>query len=179
MRERQIHPAIFVEVEHRNAHRRRGHSRRPRLARRKLPFPWILVNRRRGHVPCRSHKINRPVIVRIRAHSREPWPIPLQREIGSHIRKRAVAVVPEHDVRANNLGGQRADRWLPRIKQRICTVARYIKIDVAVMIVVYEGHAHVHQTSVGREIRRLDARCLARVFELAVFLVMQQQHTVS
>ena len=179
MREGQIHPSIFVEVENCYAYRRRGHRCRPRLARRKLPFLGILINRRRSHVPGRTHKIDCAVIVGVRAYCGKAWPVPLQRQFGGHVGESTVTIVSEHDVRACNFRIPRAHRRLTRIENRIRAITRDVEVDIAVMVVIHKGHANVHQTRTHPEIRTPESSRLTHIFKLSIFLVMQQQHAIS
>jgi len=73
------------------------------------------------------------------------------------------------------LGIHGTSRRLSRIKQRIDAVARNVEIDVAVVIIIHKRNAQIHAS-----VRRvdLDSRSFAHVFELAILLVVQQQHTV-
>ena len=61
-------------------------------------------------MPRGCDQIYRAVVVRIGTHGSKTRPTSLQRQIGGHFRKSAVAVVAKHDVRARNFSRLRIER---------------------------------------------------------------------
>ena len=99
MRERQIHPAIFVEIErdHSNRWRQSLFRKVNSVERPEFAFAGIQQNRRTPRAAC-QHKINRAIVIEIGSNHTGSSCFFAQRSFGGNIGKGAVAIVAPHDV---------------------------------------------------------------------------------
>ena len=101
MRERQIHPAVFIEVERHHTHRRRQllFVEIDAAERREFPFAGIAIDRS-SCLPARDDEVNCPVVVKISADNPSARGCKTERRLRGHVRECAIAVVaPKNIVR--------------------------------------------------------------------------------
>ncbi len=101
MRERKVHPAVFVEIErdHTDGRRQIFFCEIDAGQRRKFPFARIQINRR-AFAAASENEINRAIVVEIGGNQARTGRVDSQPGVGGNVREGAVAVVaPQNIVR--------------------------------------------------------------------------------
>ena len=97
MRQRNVHPAVFVEVEDVDAGSRGKSGRVVQRHRLEWPFALVQINRRRA-VRSGHHQVHRAVVVDVGEHNAGRRALCGESGFLRPIRKRAIAVVAPHHV---------------------------------------------------------------------------------
>src|SRR5215469_15138400 len=139
MREREVHPTIFIEIECDGAGSSGGHGRRPWTGRMKLTLARIQKHGWRL-LPSRDDEIDRAVIVDIASDGGNGCCWASQGGLFCPFGERVVAIVAPQNV-SGRRGILRKCKWLRGMRQWEIVKARDVQVEVAVVVVVDECHA--------------------------------------
>src|SRR5579859_2722953 len=160
--EREIHPAVLIEVECNNANcgRKIFFIEVNRGKRSEFSFARIEIDRS-AIAPARNDKINRAIVVEIRRHDSSTGSIEAESGFPGNVGESAVAVVaPKNVVRFRFGSGGR------------CGLHRHVQIEIAVVVVVDEGEADATGFPA-------DADFFGDIFEFSCAVVMKEADAIG
>ena len=156
MRNRNIHPAVFVVIEHRNTGCRREFFRIVQGLRGIFAFARIHIDQRRSPIPS-DRNVHRAVIIEVRQDRRLRLPVPAQTRRFRPFGKRLVPIIPPQNIRRTGLF-----QWRASQKQ----------IQIAIVVII-------HKRNSCRPILCLQASFCSHILELALAQIAKQQHLVA
>ncbi len=161
MRERQIHPAVFIEVEshHADGWRQLFFVELDAAERREFPFARIEVDGSSLR-SSRDHEVHRAVIIKISGDHARARGCNAQRRFHGHICKCAIPIV--------------APKNIVRRPARRSRIGRHgdVQIQVAIVVVVHERQAHAAFVPP-------DSNLLRHINKFPISTVAQQPHAVA
>src|SRR5262245_57998066 len=133
MRERKIHPSVFIEIKGDNTGAGRGERRLPGIDRTKRSFT-IVEKRGCGSTPTGEDEIDGAIVVEVRGQCGNAGSVAFETGLLGPIRKRSVAVVPPQNVRRRRLSRGKAERAAGA--QCEIREARDVEIEIAVVVII-------------------------------------------